>query len=90
MKFSTGPCAPATHWKQTVFLLNPPVEVSEGMHRSPILPSSYNYVFNACTGVAQFLPLIHIALRRSPNVYFQVNLDVFPTMRHIIECLHLH
>lgn len=31
VSFSTGPCCEPTHWKQTVFFLNDPVEVREGM-----------------------------------------------------------
>lgn len=33
ISFSTGPHAPATHWKQTVFSLTEPISITEGKKR---------------------------------------------------------
>ena len=47
--FSTGPASPETHWKQTVFYLNPPIAVSAGM---VVLATIHVNVVNLCSHIA--------------------------------------
>lgn len=44
VQFSTGPASTATHWKQTVFLLEMPIEVKKGKkHTEVCFPGVKNW-----------------------------------------------
>ena len=67
--FSTGPQAPPTHWKQTVFLLQRPVTVNKGSQYTVVVLHGQRTVSCGTSMVAPFgeLPVHVVAHQQSDH-----------------------